>query len=86
MKFDRDNLLLYAVTDRAWVGRQTLLEQIEDALRSGATCVQLREKTLSDEAFLAEALEVSQLCRRYGVPLYDSLTALLDDLPQQSDE
>ena len=24
MKFDRDNLLLYAVTDRAWVGRQTL--------------------------------------------------------------
>ena len=38
------------------------------------------------EAFLAEALEVSQLCRRYGVPLYDSLTALLDDLPQQSDE
>ena len=25
-------------------------------------------------------------CRRYGVPLYDSLTALLDDLPQQSDE
>ena len=25
-------------------------------------------------------------CRRYGVPLYDSLTARLDDLPQQSDE
>ena len=70
MRIQKENLLLYAVTDQAWVGRQTLLEQIEDALRSGATCVQLREKTLSDEAFLAEALEVSQLCRRYGVPLF----------------
>ena len=46
MKFHPDMLLLYAVTDRAWVGRQTLLEQIEDALRGGVTMVQLREKEL----------------------------------------
>ena len=30
MQFNSEQLLLYAVTDRAWVGRQTLLEQIED--------------------------------------------------------
>ena len=30
---------LYAVTDRAWVGEQTLLEQVESALRGGVTCV-----------------------------------------------
>lgn len=70
MKCDKKTMLLYAVTDRAWTGKQSLLEQVEAALRGGATCVQLREKTLSDEAFLAEALEVSQLCRRYGVPLF----------------
>lgn len=70
MKCDKKTMLLYAVTDRAWTGKQSLLEQAEAALRGGATCVQLREKTLSDEAFLAEALEVSQLCRRYGVPLF----------------
>lgn len=70
MKCDKKTMLLYAVTDRAWTGEQSLLEQVEAALRGGATCVQLREKTLSDEAFLAEALEVSQLCRRYGVPLF----------------
>ncbi len=70
MKCDKNTMLLYAVTDRAWTGKQSLLEQVEAALRGGATCVQLREKTLSDEAFLAEALEVSQLCRRYGVPLF----------------
>ncbi|HIR51210.1 MAG TPA: thiamine phosphate synthase [Candidatus Avoscillospira avicola] len=70
MKCDKKTMLLYAVTDRAWTGKQSLLEQVEAALRGGATCVQLREKTLSGEAFLAEALEVSQLCRRYGVPLF----------------
>lgn len=70
MRCDKKTMLLYAVTDRAWTGKQNLLEQVEAALRGGATCVQLREKTLSDEAFLAEALEVSQLCRRYGVPLF----------------
>ena len=70
MKCDKKTMLLYAVTDRAWTGKQSLLEQVEAALRGGATCVQLREKTLSREAFLAEALEVSQLCRRYGVPLF----------------
>ena len=58
MKFDRDNLLLYAVTDRAWVGRQTLLEQIESALAGGVTLVQLREKRMSGEDLVREAREV----------------------------
>ena len=69
MKFDRDNLLLYAVTDRAWVGRQTLLEQIESALAGGVTLVQLREKRMSGEDLVREAREVRALCHRYGVPL-----------------
>ncbi len=68
MKCDKRHMLLYAVTDRAWVGTQTLYEQVEDALRGGVTCVQLREKALSDEDFLQEAKEIHALCRRYGVP------------------
>lgn len=64
----KNAMLMYAVTDRAWVGRQTLLEQIEDALKGGATCIQLREKELSDEDFLAEAIEVRKLCTKYNVP------------------
>ena len=59
---------LYAVTDRAWVGRQTLYEQVESALKGGATCVQLREKELDDKAFLEEAIAIRALCHRYGVP------------------
>lgn len=70
MKFDKKAMLLYAVTDRAWVGKQSLYEQVEAALKGGATCVQLREKELDEAAFLDEAMEISALCRRYGVPFF----------------
>ena len=69
MKFNEKMLLLYAVTDRAWVGKQTLLEQIEDALKGGATMVQLREKKLDDDSFVKEAVQVLALCHKYNVPL-----------------
>ena len=68
MKCDKEMMLLYAVTDRAWVGEQSLYEQVESALKGGATCIQLREKDLNDEDFLAEALDIAALCKRYGVP------------------
>lgn len=69
MKCDRQTMRLYAVTDQAWVGRQTLPEQVEAALKGGATCVQLREKELDGTALLEEAKVLAALCRRYGVPL-----------------
>lgn len=69
MNVHKESLLLYAVTDRAWTGRQTLLEQIEDALLGGATIVQLREKHLDEAEFIAEAIQAKAICRRYGVPL-----------------
>ena len=68
MKCDKHTMLLYAVTDRAWVGPMTLLQQAEAALQNGVTCLQLREKHLDDEAFLAEARQMAALCKRYHVP------------------
>ena len=68
MECRKENMLLYAVTDRAWTGCQSLLEQVECALKGGATCVQLREKELDESAFLEEAIQMKQLCARYGVP------------------
>lgn len=70
MKCDKQYMRLYAVTDRAWVGKQTLYEQVEAALKGGVTCVQLREKELSEEDFLAEAKEIKALCSRYHVPFF----------------
>ena len=69
MKCDKHTMLLYAVTDRAWVGEQTLYQQVESALKGGATCVQLREKQLGDAEFLQEAIEIHGLCQQYGVPV-----------------
>lgn len=68
MKCDKKNMLLYAVTDRAWVGKQTLCEQVEAALKGGCTCVQLREKELSDAEFFEEAVKIHEICKHYGVP------------------
>lgn len=68
MKFDEKDLLLYAITDRSWLNGKTLVSQAELALQGGATILQLREKNLGDEAFLEEAKEIQQLCRKYGVP------------------
>ena len=70
MKFDKDAMLLYAVTDRAWVGEQSLYQQVESALKGGVTCVQLREKELDEETFLQEAVQIGALCRQYGVPFF----------------
>lgn len=68
MNCDKKTMLLHAVTDRAWTGKMSLAQQVEAALQNGATCVQLREKELDEEQFLAEALEIRALCKSYGVP------------------
>ena len=70
MKCDKSMMRLYAVTDRAWTGKMSLLEQVEAALKGGVTCVQLREKALGEAAFFEEAVEIRALCRRYGVPFF----------------
>ena len=68
MRCEKKTMLLYAVTDRAWTGKQTLYQQVECALKGGVTCVQLREKDLPEAEFLAEAREIGALCRSCGVP------------------
>ena len=63
-----DELLLYAVTDRSWLGGKTLYEEVEHAIQGGVTFVQLREKRLEETAFLKEAQEIQKLCKKYHVP------------------
>ena len=68
MRLDKKHMLLYAVTDRAWVGTKSLYEQVKEALENGVTCVQLREKELNESDFLKEAKQISTLCKEYKVP------------------
>lgn len=68
MNIQREDLRLYAVTDRAWAADgDALMDQIEAAVRGGVRVVQLREKGLDRVAFLAEARRFTALCRRLGV-------------------
>lgn len=68
MKFDKKDMLLYAVTDRFWLNGRTLEEVVQESLEGGVTFLQLREKKLDEEHFLEEAKELQRLCRRYHVP------------------
>lgn len=68
MKFDKESMLLYAVTDRAWLGERTLAEDVERAILGGATFMQLREKNISYEEFLAQAKAVQEVCKRHEIP------------------
>ncbi len=69
MKLNNEDLLLYGVTDRAWVGEKTLIDQIKESLEGGVTCIQIREKELKYEEFKEEALQIKELVDKYKVPL-----------------
>lgn len=69
MKCDKKDLLLYAVTDRRWLGEgERLYDQVKKAIEGGTTFVQLREKDLDPDHFLEEAKELKALCKEYNVP------------------
>lgn len=68
MNCKKEDLLVYAVTDRSWLNGESLYSQVEKALKGGATFIQLREKELDEEQFLKEAIEIKELCKRYHVP------------------
>ena len=73
-------LRLYLITDRSWLGGRSLEDQVEAALEAGATCLQLREKHLEEEAFLAQAVRIKEIAHRHGVPLIinDNLRVALE--------
>ena len=68
MSLDKKDLLLYAVTDRAWLNGRSLYDQVEEAIKGGATFIQLREKELDEDSFLKEAAEIQKLCRVHNIP------------------
>ncbi len=69
MKFNKDMLLLYGVTDRCGEYKQAFYEQVEQALEGGVTLLQLREKNLDEDELIKEAIEIKKICERYNVPL-----------------
>lgn len=69
MQFHKEQLLLYAITDKGAASSETFFNQIKEALEGGITMLQLREKNLDEASFIEEAKKVKELCRPYHVPL-----------------
>ena len=68
MKSLKDDLLLYVVSDRSWLGSTPLEYAIEKAILGGATFIQLREKNLDFDSFLNQAKTIKSLCDKYDIP------------------
>lgn len=60
---------LYLVTDRALCGNRPLDDVIMQAVRGGASYIQLREKELSTRAFIEEAKRIRERLLPFRVPL-----------------
>lgn len=60
---------LYAITDKTWLGNNTIYEQVEKALKGGITMLQLRDKSASYDELKEEAILLKELCDRYRIPL-----------------
>lgn len=68
MKLNKEDLLLYAVTDRTWLKGRELKDVVEEAIEGGTTFLQLREKDLIFEDFVQEAKEIKKVTDRYKIP------------------
>jgi len=69
LNISKQHMLLYAVTDRQWLkDGESLADAVEAVLKGGATCLQLREKDAGYEEFLALALSLKPVCKKYNVP------------------
>lgn len=64
----KNNLCLYAITDRTWLGERNLAQVVEEAILGGATFIQLREKNMEYDEFLKAAIEVKIVTDKYNVP------------------
>lgn len=72
----KETMKLYLVTDRSWLNGKTLSEDVRAAIEGGVTLVQLREKALSEDAFLQEAIAIKKITDAAGIPL------IINDSPE----
>lgn len=68
MKFTKESLRLYAVTDRQWLKNKSLPQAVEEAIKGGVTFVQLREKNTDYEDMKKIAIEVKAVTDKYNIP------------------
>ena len=71
---------LYVITDNALTPQETIFFQVQEALKGGAKIVQLRDKINSEKVVKKTAIELQELCTRFGAIfiLNDKVTLALE--------
>lgn len=68
MKLNKEDMLLYIITDRTWLGNNSLASQVEQSIKAGATFVQIREKNITFDEYVKIAKEIKNITDKYKVP------------------
>lgn len=66
---NRQELILYGITDRSWLEGGRLSDKVQEAINGGATIIQYREKNLDGDALLEDAKSVLEVCRKNNIKL-----------------
>lgn len=69
MKFTSNSLKLYAITDRRWLKDKSLSQAVEEAIKGGATIIQIREKDTPYAEFKEIAIDIKKVTDKYNIPL-----------------
>lgn len=68
MKITQDSMLLYAITGSNMQDDIPLITQTEQALKGGATFLQLRIKNCPHDTLVSEAIKIKKIAALYNVP------------------
>ena len=60
---------LYFITDSTGFSEEEFLHRVEEALKGGATLLQLREKDKTTREYISLAEKVHEITKKYNVPL-----------------
>lgn len=63
------NPRLYFITDSTGFDEEEFLWRIEEAIKGGATLIQLREKDKTTREYVDTAIKVHEITKKYNVPL-----------------
>ncbi|XP_078156482.1 thiamine biosynthesis protein [Carex rostrata] len=71
LKFNPDDLFLYAVTDSGMNGKwgRSMTDAVKAAIKGGATIIQLREKEMKTQEFIQTAKACMEVCQPHKIPL-----------------
>jgi thiamine-phosphate pyrophosphorylase len=65
----KEDLKLYAITDRSWLNGRELIEDVKLAIEGGITFLQVREKDLDRELFINEINKIKEICNKNNIKI-----------------